>query len=70
MISNLLTICLHSKLKSGEKISEEELVGELDGNICRCTGYRSIIDAAKSLAATDIEVLNVYIELFKVKYVI
>jgi len=48
-------MAMYSKLKSGEKISEDELVGELDGNICRCTGYRSIIDAAKSLAATDIE---------------
>lgn len=30
-----------------EELSEEELMKAVDGNLCRCTGYRSIIDAAK-----------------------
>ena len=30
--------------------TEEEIRHGLDGNLCRCTGYRSILDAANELA--------------------
>jgi len=30
--------------------TEEEIVEYLDGNICRCTGYRPIIDAVMDAA--------------------
>jgi xanthine dehydrogenase iron-sulfur cluster and FAD-binding subunit A len=30
--------------------SEEEIRHGLDGNVCRCTGYRSILDAARDIA--------------------
>ncbi len=35
------------------KPTEEELVGALSGNVCRCTGYQGIRRAAKRLACTD-----------------
>jgi carbon-monoxide dehydrogenase small subunit len=31
--------------------TEEDIVHALTGNICRCTGYRAIIDAISSVAA-------------------
>ena len=33
--------------EKGEKPSEEALQKGLDGNLCRCTGYRPILDACK-----------------------
>lgn len=42
-------------LRDDPDISEEKLRAELSGNICRCTGYQSIIDgimmAARNIAA-------------------
>lgn len=33
----------------GVRLTEEELVAELSGNLCRCTGYESILDGARQL---------------------
>jgi len=44
----LLTI--KSLKDAGELRSEEEIRHGLDGNICRCTGYRSILAAAQDIA--------------------
>eukprot|EP00958_Prasinococcus_capsulatus_P022988 scaffold3319_cov427-Prasinococcus_capsulatus_cf.AAC.17 len=39
-----------------EDVSPEEMESRLDGNICRCTGYRPILDTAQGLVSTpDIE---------------
>jgi aerobic-type carbon monoxide dehydrogenase small subunit (CoxS/CutS family) len=46
----LLTVS--SLLEHGElSADEEEIKRRLDGNICRCTGYRGIVEAVADLAA-------------------
>jgi len=44
----LLTI--KSLADAGQLRTEEELRHGLDGNICRCTGYRGILEAAREIA--------------------
>lgn len=38
-----------------EDPSREEIRGALNGNTCRCTGYRKIVDAIESVAQSDAE---------------
>jgi aerobic carbon-monoxide dehydrogenase small subunit len=45
----LLTVS--ALLESGELSSEDEIKRNLAGNICRCTGYRGILEAVEELAA-------------------
>ncbi len=44
----LLTI--RALKEAGQLGSEAEIRHGLDGNICRCTGYRAILDAAREIA--------------------
>jgi aerobic carbon-monoxide dehydrogenase small subunit len=44
----LLTVS--SLLASGELEGEEQIKRNLSGNLCRCTGYRGILDAVAELA--------------------
>jgi carbon-monoxide dehydrogenase small subunit len=46
-----LLLTLKSLRDGGELASEEQIRHGLDGNLCRCTGYSSILDAARELAA-------------------
>jgi carbon-monoxide dehydrogenase small subunit len=46
-----LLLTLKSLCDGGELASEEQIRHGLDGNLCRCTGYSSILDAARELAA-------------------
>jgi aerobic carbon-monoxide dehydrogenase small subunit len=43
-------LTLKSLRDSGELGSEEEVRHALDSNVCRCTGYQSILAAARDLA--------------------
>jgi carbon-monoxide dehydrogenase small subunit len=47
----LLTVS--ALLESGELESEEEIKRSLAGNLCRCTGYRGILEAVAELAAVQ-----------------
>jgi xanthine dehydrogenase iron-sulfur cluster and FAD-binding subunit A len=40
-------------LKENPHPSQDELIDALSGNICRCTGYQQIIDAANSVIASN-----------------
>jgi aerobic carbon-monoxide dehydrogenase small subunit len=44
-------LTLKSLRDSGELGSEDEIRHALDSNVCRCTGYQSIVAAARDLAA-------------------
>jgi aerobic carbon-monoxide dehydrogenase small subunit len=44
-------LTLKSLRDRGELGSEEEIRHALDSNVCRCTGYQSILAAARDLAA-------------------
>src|SRR5579864_7172589 len=46
-----LLLTLKSLRDNGELSSEEEIRHGLEGNLCRCTGYRSILEAAREVAA-------------------
>ena len=44
---------VYSLLKNNSKPTRKEIEHSLDGNICRCTGYRAILDAMKSFSGED-----------------
>jgi xanthine dehydrogenase/oxidase len=44
---------MYSLLKNNPKPSKAQIEHSLDGNICRCTGYRAILDSMKSFAHNE-----------------
>lgn len=45
-----IVMSLYTILRSNPDATPHEIEESLDGNLCRCTGYRPILDAAKSLS--------------------
>ena len=45
-----IVMSLYSFLRAKHNATPHEIEEAMDGNLCRCTGYRPIIDAAKSLS--------------------
>ncbi|CAL4088500.1 unnamed protein product [Meganyctiphanes norvegica] len=45
-----MIMAMYGQMKSLGSVSSEDVEATLDGNLCRCTGYRPILDAFKSLA--------------------
>nr|BAS67018.1 aldehyde oxidase [Penaeus japonicus]BBC28100.1 aldehyde oxidase [Penaeus japonicus] len=45
-----MIITMYGQLQSGGSLTAEQGEESLDGDLCRCTGYRPILDAFKSLA--------------------
>ena len=45
-----IVMSLYTILRSKPNSTPHEIEESLDGNLCRCTGYRPIIDAARSLS--------------------
>lgn len=48
--SPAMALTIHSLLTSGDLVDTSSIRRGLSGNLCRCTGYRGILDAAADLA--------------------
>ncbi|KAF2768208.1 xanthine dehydrogenase [Teratosphaeria nubilosa] len=46
-----IVMSMYALLRNNEEPSELEIEEAFDGNLCRCTGYRPILDAAQSFSA-------------------
>jgi len=46
-----IVVALHTFLKTHPRATAAEIEHSLDGNLCRCTGYRPILDAAKTISS-------------------
>jgi aerobic carbon-monoxide dehydrogenase small subunit len=45
-----LLLTVHALLTDGDLTDAEEIAHQLAGNLCRCTGYRGILEAVSELA--------------------
>lgn len=46
-----IVMSLYALLRNNERPSEHQIEEAFDGNLCRCTGYRPILDAAQTFSA-------------------
>lgn len=47
-----IVMSLYALLRNNEAPTDEDIEEAFDGNLCRCTGYRPILDSAKTFSAT------------------
>jgi len=50
-----MIVAAEALLKRHPRASREDIQAGLSGNLCRCTGYRKIVDAVASVAKTEEE---------------
>jgi len=48
-----IVMALYAFFRNNPRPSQHDIEEAMDGNLCRCTGYRPILDGAKSLAADN-----------------
>lgn len=48
-----IAMSLYALLRNNPTPTEEEIEETFDGNLCRCTGYRPILDAAKTVCVAN-----------------
>lgn len=48
-----MIMTLEDLFRANPRPTEEELVDALSGNLCRCTGYQQVLQAARSVAAAS-----------------
>ena len=49
-----MALTIHALLEAGELPAEASIRRGLSGNLCRCTGYRAILDAVGELSGADV----------------
>ncbi|OAA55836.1 Aldehyde oxidase/xanthine dehydrogenase [Niveomyces insectorum RCEF 264] len=48
-----IVMSLYALLRNNDRPTEHDIEEAFDGNLCRCTGYRPILDAAQTFRAID-----------------
>lgn len=50
-----MVLTVHALAEAGDLADDEAVRRELSGNLCRCTGYRAILDAVRDIASEGAE---------------